>query len=438
MSKVYIETYGCQMNEYDTEIVRAVLQQDRYDLTDSPAEADVILLNTCSVRENANRKVFGRVHTLRHENNGRNVKIGIIGCMATDFKQRLLDDPHVPVDFIVGPDSYKRLAGIIRDAFENEEKGFDVKLSKHETYEDIYPVRQSGVNAWIAVMRGCNNFCSFCVVPYTRGRERSRSPLSVMNEAKKLANENFSQVTLLGQNVNSYSYDGKDFAYLLNKVSEIDGIERIRFTSPHPKDFPDSLLNTVAENPHVCKHIHLPLQAGNTRVLDMMRRTYTHEEYLDLVDRIRAKCPEIVLTTDIIVGFPSEIDKEFEDTVKIMQAVEFDSAFIFKYSERDGTLAQKKYPNDVPEEKKTERIMRLNELQKEHSLKRNRAHIGRMFEVLIEQEQTKKSDTDIQGRNDGNKLVIIPNNGYHIGEFIQTEITDATAHVLKGKVINHK
>jgi len=435
MKKIYIETYGCQMNEYDTEIVRAVLQKENFDLTDTPAQADVILLNTCSVRENANRKVFGRVHTLKHQSNGRDLKIGIIGCMATDFKKKLLENPHVPVDFIVGPDSYKRISHIIKDSVEKDVRGFDIKLSKNETYEDIYPIRDSGVNAWIAVMRGCNNFCSFCVVPYTRGRERSRSPESVINEVKNLVDEGFCQVTLLGQNVNSYSYESKDFAYLLNKVSEIVGIERIRFMSPHPKDFPDSLLNTVTENPKVCKHIHLPLQAGNTRVLDLMRRTYTHEDYLDLVTKIRTKCPEIVLTTDIIVGFPTETDKEFKDTVKIMQTAEFDSAFIFKYSERDGTLAQKKYPDDVPEEIKTERIIRLNELQKKHSLQKNRAHIGQQHDVLIEQEQTKKSDADIQGRNDGNKLVILPKGEYHIGQFVKTQITEATAHVLKGKVV---
>lgn len=435
MIRAYIETYGCQMNEYDTEIVRAVLQKEEFELVATPQDADVIMLNTCSVRENANRKVFGRVHAIRHLLRKQPVKIGIIGCMATDFKKELLDDDHLTVDFIAGPDSYRNLAAIIREALENDRKGFDVTLSKTETYDDIYPIRNSGVNAWIAVMRGCNNFCSFCVVPYTRGRERSRSPESVIQEARQLALEGFSQVTLLGQNVNSYQYNGKDFAYLLNKVSEIDGVQRIRFTSPHPKDFPESLLDVVAENPKICKHIHLPLQAGNTRILDLMRRTYTHEEYLRLVDKIRAKCPDVVLTTDIIVGFPSETDAEFKDTVTVMKYVQYDSAFIFKYSERNGTLAQKKYPDDVSEEVKTERIMHLNDLQKRHSLKKNRDHIGQTLEVLIEQQGTKKSPDDVQGRTDGNKLVIIPGGSWQIGQYVKALITDATAHVLKGQVV---
>ena len=433
--KIYIETYGCQMNEYDSEIVRSVLRDEEYEIIDSPAEADVVLLNTCSVRENANRKVFARIHQLKHLHNSDEVKIGVLGCMATNFRQKLLNDPRLPIDFIVGPDSYKRLPKVIDQVQKTGEKSFDVTLSEFETYADIYPTHEQGVNAWIAVMRGCNNFCSFCVVPYTRGRERSRSPQSVLDEVKRLAGEGFRQVTLLGQNVNSYQYEGKDFAYLLEKVSEVEGIERIRFTSPHPKDFPHSLLHVVAENPKVCKHIHLPLQAGNDRVLDLMRRTYTQEEYLRLVDEIREHCQNIVLTTDIIVGFPTETDEEFQDTVRVMQRVQYDSAFIFKYSEREGTIAKRKYPDDVPEEVKTERIMALNELQKEISLKKNQAHIGEVHLVLIEEESTRKSDQDFQGRNDGNKIVIIPRGPYRKGQFVNVRITDASAHVLKGQVV---
>jgi len=250
-----------------------------------------------------------------------------------------------------------------------------------------------------------------------------------------LAGEGFKQVTLLGQNVNSYNYEGQDFAHLLEQVSLVDGIERIRFTSPHPKDFPHDLLHVVAENPQVCKHIHLPLQAGNTRVLDLMRRTYTQDEYLKLVDDIRSHYPEMVLTTDIIVGFPTETEKEFEDTFKVMEQVKFDSAFIFKYSERKGTIAQRKYPDDVSEEAKTERIMRLNELQKSTSLKKNRAHIGQIHRVLVEEDSTKRSEKDIQGRNDGNKLVILPKGSLKVGDFVGVKITDASANVLKGKLV---
>jgi len=436
MKKVYIETYGCQMNEYDTELVKAILQKENYQLVDTEQDADIIMLNTCSVRENANRKVYNRIHKIRHSLQGRQVLIGVLGCMATNFRKSLLEDRDLKLDFVVGPDSYKRLPHLIRQVEENGPGVYDVTLSEFETYADIYPSRKSCVNAWIAVMRGCNNFCTFCVVPYTRGRERSRSPENIIEEVKRAVDEGFKQVTLLGQNVNSYNYEGKDFAYLLEKVSEVEGIERIRFTSPHPKDFPHRLIHVVAENPKVCKHIHLPLQAGNNRVLDLMNRTYTQEEFLRLVDDIRKHYPDIVLTTDVIVGFPTETDEEFEDTYKVMKEVEFDSAFIFKYSERKGTIAARKYPDDVTEEKKTERIVRLNELQKEISLKKNRAHIGQIHEVLIEEESTKKSPDDFQGRNDGNKLVIIPSGPYKKGDFINVEITDATAHVLKGRVVH--
>jgi len=362
--KVYIETFGCQMNEYDTEIVKSVLKDSDYELTQSAEEAEVVLLNTCSVRENANRKVYGRIHNINYNRNGDRAFIGVLGCMATNFRQDLLNDSNLPVDFIVGPDSYKKLPELINKVIKSGEKFFDVTLSEFETYSDVYPIREKGVNAWIAVMRGCDNFCSFCVVPYTRGRERSRSPKNILSEVKRLASEGFRQVTLLGQNVNSYNYENRDFAYLLDKVSEVKGIKRIRFTSPHPKDFPHQLLHVMAENPKVCKQIHLPLQAGNNRILDLMNRTYTQDDYLRLVDDIRNHFENMVLTTDIIVGFPTETDDEFEETVKVMDKVKFDSAFIFKYSERPKTIAERKYSDDVLEEVKTERIVQLNEIQK--------------------------------------------------------------------------
>lgn len=432
-SKVYIETYGCQMNEYDSEIVKSVLQEKSYNMVETPEEADIVLLNTCSVRENANRKVLARVHALRHLDGGADKKIGLLGCMTTNHRQELIKNKKLPIDFIAGPDSYKKLPSLIDETIGTGQRTFDIRLSRTETYSDVHPFRQRGVNGWIAVMRGCDNFCTFCVVPYTRGRERSRSVENVVAEAERMASQGYKQVTVLGQNVNSYKHGDHDFAYLLDKISEVDGIERIRFTSPHPKDFPKSLLKVVAENPKVCKHIHLPLQAGNSRVLDMMNRTYTKEEFLDLVDEIRDFYPEMILTTDIIVGFPTETDEEFEDTFDVMRTVEFDSAFIFKYSERKGTIAARKYPDDVSEEKKTERIVRLNALQKEMSLKKNQAHIGQVHEVLIESMTTKKSETDVQGRNDGNKLVILPGGDYGVGDFVKATIVDATAHVLKGE-----
>jgi tRNA-2-methylthio-N6-dimethylallyladenosine synthase len=433
--KVYIETYGCQMNEYDTELVKAILQKSNYEFTSTPDEADIVLLNTCSVRENANRKVFNRVNQIRQLQQDGSIKVGILGCMATNFRDSLLKDDKLGIDFIAGPDSYKKLPGILEKIKNTGQKDFDVTLSEFETYEDVYPRREDGVNAWIAVMRGCDNFCTFCVVPYTRGRERSRSVESVVEETRQLAAEGFRQVTLLGQNVNSYSHNGRDFADLLEAVSKVDGIQRIRFTSPHPKDFPDKLIRVVAENPKVCRQIHLPLQAGNTRVLKLMNRTYTQEEYVKLVENIRNIIPDIVLTTDIIVGFPTETDEEFEDTYRVMKEVEFDSAFIFKYSERPNTIASRKYPDDVPEEKKTERIVRLNELQKEISLRKNQAHIGQIHEVLLEKKGTKKSDSQWQSRNEGNKIVILPDHPeFHVGAFVNVRITDATAHVLFGEV----
>ena len=434
-NKIFLETYGCQMNEYDSELVRAILKKENYEFVTDELEADIVMLNTCAVREHAHRRVYGRVHRIRHARGKDSpVMIGILGCMATNLRQALLEDRSLKIDFIVGPDSYKRLPQLIREASDEGRKSCDVTLSEFETYSDIYPSRmQGGVNAWVAVMRGCNNFCTFCVVPYTRGRERSRSVENVKDEVRHLAGEGFKQVTLLGQNVNSYFHDGHDFAYLMDEVSKVQGIERIRFTSPHPKDFPDRFLDLMAVNPKICKHIHLPLQAGNNRILDMMNRAYTNEDFLRLADKIRTKIPEVALTTDIIVGFPTETDGEFEDTLQVISKVQFDSAFTFKYSERQGTIASKKYPDDVPESIKTERIMCLNEIQKEITLKKNQAHIGQVLEILIEPALEDKPSTNAVGRTDGNKLVILPQNGYKIGDLIKVNITAATPHALKGQ-----
>jgi len=447
--KVFLETYGCQMNEYDSELIRAILTKEDFIFVNSEHEADVVMLNTCSVRENANNKVYGRIHSIKHERRRSGQPrplIGILGCMATNFRKALLENPNLGIDFIAGPDSYKRLPQLINECYATEvgsgfkpdptSKPYDVTLSEFETYSDVYPRREKGVNAWIAVMRGCNNFCTFCVVPYTRGRERSRSPENVVEEVQRLAEDGFKQVTLLGQNVNSYRFEDADFADLLKEVSKVHGIERIRFTSPHPKDFPDKLLNVVAHNPKVCKHIHLPLQSGSNRILDLMNRTYTQEEFLGLADKIRTLIPNAALTTDVIVGFPTETDAELEDTVKVMNAIQFDSAFIFKYSVRPGTIAEKKFPDDISETVKTERIVRLNEIQKEISLLRNQALVGEVMDVLVEEEGTPKSLSDFQGRTDGNKLVIFPSGPYRVGEFVPVAIREATANVLKGKVMH--
>ncbi len=437
--KIFLETYGCQMNEYDTELIKAILLKENFAFVPTENEADVIMLNTCAIRENAHRKVYGRVHDIHHDRQGRPVMIGILGCMATNLRQELFENRKLKIDFIAGPDSYKRLPDLIREASivsDDKNKPFDVTLSEFETYSDVYPARKEGANAWIAVMRGCNNFCTFCVVPYTRGRERSRSVQNVVEEVKRLAQEGFKQVTFLGQNVNSYHHDDADFATLLEEASKVDGIERIRFTSPHPKDFPENLLKVIAENPKICKHVHLPLQAGNNRILDLMNRTYTQDEFLSLVNKTRKMIPNVTLTTDIIIGFSSETDEEFEDTVKVIRQVEFDNAFIFKYSQRKNTIAERKYPDDVSPAKKTERIMRLNDIQKEITLKRNRADIGSLQKVIVEPAH---SSEFYAGRTDGNKLVLFPRltqNEYKYGEFITVKIIDASPSALKGEVIN--
>lgn len=448
--KVFVETYGCQMNEYDTELVKSILTKEDYAIVKTENEADIVMLNTCAVRENAHRKVYGRVHDIHHRREGRPVIIGILGCMATNLRQELFENRNLKIDFIAGPDSYKRLPALIKECMRDEGRGtkdetrkaYDLTLSEFETYSDIYPVREGGINAWIAIMRGCNNFCTFCVVPYTRGRERSRAVANIVDEVKVLAAEGYKQVTLLGQNVNSYRHEEHDFAHLLEEVAKVDGIERVRFTSPHPKDFPDRVIDAIASNPKLCKQLHVPMQSGNDRVLDMMNRTYTQKEYLNLIEKMRKKIPNVALSTDVIVGFPTETDAEFEDTFKVMNEVEFDSSFIFKYSERKNTVAAKKYPDDVTEAIKTERIVKLNELQKAQSLKRNRANIGAIERVLVEAETTAKADKfsrdEIQARADSNKIVILPAGSGKLGDFVNVRITDATTYVLKGELISGK
>lgn len=438
MKKVYIETYGCQMNEYDTEIIRAILKNNHFEITESERDAEVIFFNTCAIRENAHSKIYGRLGEIKHlKEEKNNLVVGLLGCMAQNLRGHLKTHEKL-VDIIAGPDSYKRLPKMIHSVLEKGQKEYDFTLSEFEDYSDIYPKRLPGVNAWIAVMRGCDNFCTFCVVPYTRGRERSRSPENVVSEVEKLTTEGFKQVTLLGQNVNSYCSNGKDFADLMVMVAEVDGIERVRFTSPHPKDFPDKFLQVMADNPKICNHIHLPLQAGNDRILDRMARTYTKKQFLDLVDKIRKIVPEVTLSTDIIVGFSSETDEEFEETYEVMKEVEFDSAFIFKYSERKNTIAYRKYRDDVPPHKKSERIVRLNELQKAISLKKNKAAVGNTYEVMVEG-PSKKSTEEWMGRTDGNKIVIFPKGEFKPGDLIQMEIYDATANTLFGKqkINNH-
>ncbi|MEK9726521.1 MAG: tRNA (N6-isopentenyl adenosine(37)-C2)-methylthiotransferase MiaB [Candidatus Margulisiibacteriota bacterium] len=429
---IYIETYGCQMNVYDSELVTRILSDADYNISKQFESADIALLNTCSVRENANNKVLNRVHELKQGN--PNILVGILGCMATNFKTDLLSNKKLKIDLIAGPDSYKQLPALISDALDanQSEKPFDVTLSEFETYDQVFPSRGDGANAWIAIMRGCNNFCTFCVVPYTRGRERSRSIESVIDEVNRLVEDGYKQVTLLGQNVNSYRYGNATFTDLLHEVSTKTKIQRIRFTSPHPKDFPDDLLDLIATRDNICKQIHVPLQAGNDRVLKKMNRTYTKEEFLNLVEKMKTKIPGVSLSTDIIVGFPTETHKEFLETVEVCERIKFDHAYIFKYSERPNTRAALKFKDDITNEEKKERITLLVGNQKKHSLEKNSRWINKTQDILIERIEEKQ----VVGRNDGNVLVYIPNtdNSIRVGDIISAEITNATPHGLKANL----
>jgi tRNA-2-methylthio-N6-dimethylallyladenosine synthase len=431
--KIFLETFGCQMNEYDSELIRSILRSHQHTFVENLDQAEVALLNTCAIRENAHERIYHRLDDLRGmKRRQKNLVVGVLGCMAQNLRQELAE--HAPiVDIIAGPDSYKHLPLLISSVRGTGEKGFDFSLSEYETYSDIAPQRMPGVNAWIAIMRGCDNFCTFCVVPYTRGRERSREPKNIVAEVHRIAAEGFKQVTLLGQNVNSYRFEEHDFADLMQMVAAVEGIRRVRFTSPHPKDFPRKLLRMMATNPKLCKHIHLPLQAGSDSVLDRMNRTYTKQEFLDLVAEIRAIVPEISLTTDVICGFCGETDEDFEETLEVMRRVEFDSAFTFKYSERKHTIAERKFKDDVPDEVKLQRLTRLIDLQREISRQRNAAEIGKVFEVLVE-EPSKKNPHEWLGRTDQNKGVVFWDDAVKPGDFVHVCINAAGTNTLRGTV----
>ncbi|RMH05610.1 MAG: tRNA (N6-isopentenyl adenosine(37)-C2)-methylthiotransferase MiaB [Nitrospirae bacterium] len=429
---VYMETFGCQMNEYDTELVRTLLKQSGFAITQEQQRADVVLLNTCAVREHAHSRVYGHLAEFRAIKRQRPLVVGVLGCMAQNLKKELLDTQPV-IDVLVGPDAYRRLPELLTQALLHQEKGLAVDLSEYETYESIVPDRTPGVNAWIAVMRGCDNFCTFCVVPYTRGRERSRDPHSILDEARSLADQGYKQITLLGQNVNSYRYENWDFAKLLVAVADIPGISRVRFTSPHPKDFPPALLEAVAWHPRICRHIHLPVQAGSDRILALMGRQYTKRDYLTLVEDIRRRGADIALSTDIICGFCSETEEEFQETYRLVEEVQFQSAFIFKYSERKHTIAARKYADDVPDAVKTDRVMRLVELQKSIALAKNQTRIGQSVEVLVEG-NAKKSDQQWMGHTEENITVVWEKHGTICapGDLVTIRVEDASPSTLFG------
>ncbi|MFA5878583.1 MAG: tRNA (N6-isopentenyl adenosine(37)-C2)-methylthiotransferase MiaB [Candidatus Margulisiibacteriota bacterium] len=430
-NKIYIKTFGCQMNTYDTELIQSILLEAGFSLTPTYQDAKIILFNTCSVRENANNKVFGQLHEINHEIKNNEPIFGLLGCMATNFKTELLEDKKAKIDFILGPDNYKELPIIINKLLQAKEKIFSIE-EKSENYEDIFPKRIKGPTALIAIMRGCDNFCSYCVVPFTRGRERSRPQESILQEIKKLILDGVKEITLLGQNVNSYQHNNVNFTALIEKISNLPGLERIRFVSPHPKDFSKDLIYLMKERKNICKSLHLPLQSGSNQILKLMNRTYTKEGYLDLITLIKQEIPKIAITTDIIVGFPNETEANFQDTVEVFKKVEFDSAFIFKYSPRKLTAAAKNFQDNVSEASKTERIVFLNSLQKEFSLKKNQAYLNKFYDILIEKKSIRKNTLCFHGRTDSNKLVLINNAILNVGEITPVRITSCSPHMLFG------
>lgn len=434
--KLYIETYGCQMNVVDSEVVAAILQQHRYQVTDRLEEADLILVNTCSIRDNAEQRVRARLRDFRKlKQQDGGLSVGLIGCMAERLKEKLLEEESV-VDLVVGPDAYRDLPRLLEDV-ESGQKGINTILSTEETYGDIRPVRmdQNHVSSFVAIMRGCNNFCAYCVVPGTRGRERSRDPETIVLEASDLFHKGYREVTLLGQNVNSYGWKDGDsimkFEALLERVAAIDPAFRVRFATSHPKDMSDDLLKVISRYPNLCRSIHLPVQSGSSAVLDRMKRRYTREHYMDRIRAIRIILPEASISTDIIAGFCGETEEEHRETLSLMEWVGYESAYMFKYSERPGTFAAEKLRDDVPEKVKTRRLNQIIELQGRLSLKSKQRDVGKTFEVLVEG-TSKKSAEQLYGRNSQNAVVVFPKGDLKAGDYTRVTITDCTSATLIG------
>lgn len=434
MKKLLIETYGCQMNVADSEVVASVMGMAGYEVCEQLEEADAIFLNTCSVRDNAEQKILSRIEFLhsiqkKRDNNNRLI-IGVIGCMAERVKEQLIQD--YSVDLVAGPDSYMALPDLIAQA-ECGHKAINVELSMTETYSDVIPQRlhTGHIGGFVSIMRGCNNFCHYCIVPYTRGRERSRDVKSILKECLDLQKRGFKEVTLLGQNVNSYKYEDTDFPKLLRLVAQTIPNMRVRFTTSHPKDMSDETLKVIAEETNVCKHIHLPVQSGSNRILKLMNRKYTREWYLDRVAAIRRIIPECAITTDIFVGYCSETEEEHKESLSLMRECRYDSSFMFKYSERPGTYASKHLPDDIPEEVKIRRLNELISLQNELSAECNRLCEGKEYEVLLEG-VSKRSREQLFGRTEQNKVVIVDRGNHHIGDIVRVKITESSSATLKG------
>lgn len=449
--KLYIESYGCQMNFSDSEIVASVLTNNGFSTTKVMEEADVIFINTCAIRDNAEQRIRGRLKEFRAaKKKNKDLVVGVLGCMAERLKTKLLEEEKI-VDIVVGPDAYRDLPNLVAEA-ETGQKAVNVQLSKEETYADINPVRlnSNGITAFISITRGCDNMCSFCVVPFTRGRERSRNPESIIAEAQELFNNGYREVTLLGQNVDSYLWTGgglkkenpskeelenaTNFAQLLEKVALVSPDLRVRFSTSHPKDMTDDVLYTMAKYENICNYIHLPVQSGNSRVLEMMNRGYSREWYMDRIESIRRIIPGCGISTDIITGFCSETDEEHKDTISLMEWVGYDFAYMFKYSERPKTLAQRKYTDDIPEEVKGERLKEVIDMQMRLSDTSNKKDIGQTFKVLVEG-TSKRSDEHVFGRNSQNKVVVFPKENYQPGDYVNVIVEECTPATLIGKAL---
>ncbi len=440
--KLYIESYGCQMNFSDSEIVTSILKNEGFDTTSKFEEADLILLNTCSIRDKAEQTVRKRLKQFNSIKRSKpETQIGVLGCMAERLKKNLLEEEKI-VDIVAGPDAYRDLPNLVRKVDEGD-KAVNVFLSREETYADISPVRlnSNGVTAFVSIMRGCDNMCSFCVVPFTRGRERSRNPESILKEARDLIANGYKEITLLGQNVDSYKWKNEEngeivnFAQLLEKVALLDPKLRIRFSTSHPKDITDEVLYTMAKYENICNYIHLPVQSGNNRILKLMNRTYSREWYLDRVSAIRNIIgDECGISSDMITGFCSETEEEHQDTLSIMKEVKYDFSYMFFYSERPGTLAAKKYSDDIPLEVKKRRLAEIIALQSELSLERNKKDLGKIHKVLVEG-LSKKSDKELFGRNSANKVVVFPKENYKTGQYVNVMVNDCSSATLLGKAV---
>lgn len=442
MNKVFIETYGCQMNVYDSELVLSILKKEGYQGCESIETADLILVNTCSIRENAEQRVWGRLdHFLQEKRKRRDIIVGVLGCMAERVKEKLLE--HPVVDIVAGPDTYRNLPQMIRKLQESP-KQIDITLSRHETYSDISPVRtdKNGVTSFISIMRGCNNMCTYCIVPYVRGSERSRDPHSIVKEARELFEMGYKEVNLLGQNVDSYLWinpenptEKVNFAQLIELVALIDPKLRVRFSTSHPKDMGNGVLYSMAMYPNICTHIHLPVQSGSSRMLEKMNRKYDREKYMERIEKIREIIPDATITTDIIAGFCSETLEDHQMTLSLMEEAKFDYAFMFQYSQRPNTKAARHFEDDVPLEEKTRRLNEIIDLQNRLSHESNKKDVGKVFEVLIEG-TSKKNKNELFGRTPGNKVCVFPACGHKAGDYVYVLVESCTSATLIGKITN--